>query len=141
MAEIFADTWYWVAITSDDDPWAHQVERLSARIRRDTIVTTEEVLAEYLGFVAGWRAHLRERATSIARRTFREAAVVVVRQSYESFLRGLELYERRADKGYSLVDCISMVTMRDRGITQVLSGDAHFRQEGFETLIDPGGGP
>ncbi|MFN0095717.1 MAG: hypothetical protein ACKVVT_13190 [Dehalococcoidia bacterium] len=49
-------------------------------------------------------------------------------------MTGLALYEARLDKGYSLVDCISMVTMRELGITDVLSGDRHFAREGF-TLI------
>lgn len=140
MAQIFADTWYWVAITSDDDPWARHVERLSARIRGDTIVTTEEILIEYLGFVSGWKRHLKERAARLVRQTFESAGVVVIHQSHESFFHGLELYERRADKGYSLVDCISMAVMRERGITEVLSGDEHFRQEGFVPLIDPDAG-
>ena len=32
----------------------------------------------------------------------------VIPQSRESFLAGLHLYRSRPDKGYSLVDCISM---------------------------------
>ncbi len=34
------------------------------------------------------------------------------------------------DKGYSLVDCISMNTMYDYGITQALTSNRHFEQEG-----------
>ena len=51
------------------------------------------------------------------------------------FLRGLELYERRADKAYSLVDCISMNSMRDEGITEILTSDHHFAQEGYTVLL------
>jgi len=39
------------------------------------------------------------------------------------------------DKGYSLTDCISMETMRHEGITDVLTNDAHFEQEGFRALL------
>ena len=42
---------------------------------------------------------------------------------------------RRPDKGYSLVDCISMGTMKKLGIRQVLTNDHHFEQEGFAILI------
>ena len=52
-------------------------------------------------------------------------------QSRESFLAGLRLYEQRNDKGYSLVDCISMTTMRRHAILEVLTNDRHFMQEGF----------
>jgi uncharacterized protein len=61
--------------------------------------------------------------------------VRVIPQSRESFVSGLELYETRPDKGYSLVDCISMQTMRKEGITDALTNDRHFEQEGFRALF------
>ena len=50
------------------------------------------------------------------------------------FIRGLQLYEQRPDKEYSLVDCMSMTLMRERGIAHVLTNDRHFRQEGFTVV-------
>ena len=41
----------------------------------------------------------------------REPSVEVLEQSRSSFDGGLILYDARHDKGYSLVDCISMNTM------------------------------
>jgi predicted nucleic acid-binding protein len=61
--------------------------------------------------------------------------VTVYRQSRESFLAGLRLYEQRSDKAYSLVDCISMTTMRRHGISEVLTNDHHFTQEGFKVVL------
>ena len=54
----------------------------------------------------------------------------------ELFIRGLYLYEQRPDKEYSLVDCMSMTLMRERGITHVLTNDHHLRQEGFVVVSD-----
>jgi predicted nucleic acid-binding protein len=34
-----------------------------------------------------------------------------------------------------MTDCISMVTMRREGITEVLTDDDHFVQEGFIKLL------
>jgi predicted nucleic acid-binding protein len=48
---------------------------------------------------------------------------------------GLKLYESRLDKGYSLTDCISMSVMRDRNLTEMLTHDRHFAQEGFIILL------
>ena len=59
----------------------------------------------------------------------------MVRHTHESFLAGLALYKARADKGYSLTDCISMTAMRERNITEVLTHDRHFAQEGFTLLF------
>lgn len=61
--------------------------------------------------------------------------VRILPQSRETFLAGLQLYRARPDKGYSLVDCISMQTMRREGLTDVLTNDKHFEQEGFNALF------
>jgi predicted nucleic acid-binding protein len=47
----------------------------------------------------------------------------------------LPLYERRPDKQYSLIDCISMNVMRRKGISEILTRDRHFSQEGFVRLL------
>ena len=56
-------------------------------------------------------------------------------QSRAGLLEGLALYKARPDKGYSLTDCISMQTMRREGLTDVLTNDRHFEQEGFLALF------
>jgi hypothetical protein len=61
--------------------------------------------------------------------------VQIVPQTSTSFLSGLSLYRARLDKGYSLTDCISMQTMRQEGIADVLTNDVHFEQEGFRALL------
>jgi predicted nucleic acid-binding protein len=48
---------------------------------------------------------------------------------------GLALYKARPDKGYSLTDCISMHAMRERGVSEIMKHDDHFRQEGFTVLL------
>ena len=64
--------------------------------------------------------------------------VTVVPQSRDSFLEGLALYEQRGDKHYSLTDCISITTMRAESLTDVLTNDRHFEQEGFTVLMKQG---
>ena len=135
--EVFADEQWWVADANPRDPSARVTRALVPRVAQRAVVTTEEVLVETLGFLSGGGTYLRAMGVPLVRGLLANPHLTVVAQSHESFLRGLDLYERRADKGYSLVDCISMVTMGERGITDVLSGDQHFRQEGFVPLIDP----
>ena len=48
---------------------------------------------------------------------------------------GIDLYEQRADKEWSLTDCISFVVMKKEGITEALTGDKHFEQAGFAVLL------
>ena len=61
--------------------------------------------------------------------------VHVIPQTRQSFLAGLDLYDARPDKGYSLTDCISMNVMKAEGVTDILTHDEHFNQEGFRTLF------
>ena len=100
-----------------------------------TIVTTQEVLTEVLSACAGRGSFLRSEAVGTARAVMGNANVMVRPQSSESFLIGLDLYEHRNDKGYSLVDCVSMNIMNELGISDILTNDNHFTQEGFNILI------
>ena len=62
MNAVFADTFYWAALTNIDDPANACAMNLSRSLAPDRIVTTDEVLAEYLTFFAGARASIRNRA-------------------------------------------------------------------------------
>jgi predicted nucleic acid-binding protein len=132
---VFADTFYWAALTRIDDPAQTQAIALSRSLTPDRIVTTDEVLGEYLTFFAGAGPSIRDHVSRNVAELIENFEVCVVQQSRGSFLEGLELYRSRPDKGYSLVDCISMQTMRKEGLTEVLTNDRHFEQEGFRALF------
>jgi len=89
----------------------------------DQIVTTDEVLSEYLTFFSGMTPSVRRKAGDNAAALLRNPRVKVMPQSRDSFLAGIELYRARPDKGYSLTDCISMITMRREGLTEALTND------------------
>jgi uncharacterized protein len=101
----------------------------------DNIVTTQEVLIEYLNFFCSGPSHLRRKATAGVAAILQDPTVHTLAQSEASFHAGLDLYRARPDKGYSLTDCISMEAMRREGLTDVLTNDRHFEQEGFRPLF------
>jgi predicted nucleic acid-binding protein len=130
---VFADTFYWIDLTRSGDAAYARAEQIS-----EDIVLTEEVLAEYLTFFCSWPEYLRREVASSVEAILADPAVRVIPQSHDSFVSGFELYKSRPDKGYSLVDCLSMQTMRKEQITEVLTHDRHFEQEGFRALFrDP----
>jgi len=47
----------------------------------------------------------------------------------------MQLLIDRQDKTYSLCDAVSFVLMRRRGMTEALTTDRHFEQEGFVKLL------
>jgi uncharacterized protein len=68
--------------------------------------------------------------------TLRESPDVrILGPTPELFNRGIDLFRQRADKEWSLTDCISFIAMSDAGIKDALTGDRHFEQAGFLALL------
>ena len=137
MKTVFADTQYWVAIASPQDQLHGEARRAGEALGPCRILTTEEVLAELLTFFCRMGPTWRQKAVRLVRHIQASAHIEVMPQSHGSFEGGVGLYAQRPDKEYSLIDCISMATMRRRGIREVLTHDRHFSQEGFAALIGP----
>ena len=116
MKLVFADTLYWGAALHPHDQYRAQAIRAREALGAVRLITTDEVLTELLDGLAERGTHLREAAADAVRKILGDPRVSVHQQSRESFLAGLRFYELRYDKGYSLVDCISMTTMRCRGL-------------------------
>jgi uncharacterized protein len=132
MPEYFVDAWFLIARLDRFDAHHSQARRLESRLKLATLVTHDAVLTELLAYFSGEGAKARVEAAQGVREV--AARFIVIPGSRDLFLRALDLYERRPDKEYSLVDCMSMTLMRERGITHVLTNDHHFRQEGFTVV-------
>jgi predicted nucleic acid-binding protein len=131
---VFADTFFWIAFINPVDSHAQEALRFDDLLSEGLVYTTEEVLAELMTFFAGdpW---LRRRAVETVSEIVADRAVRVIPQSHDSFQSGFDLYAIRPDKRYSFTDCISMQFMRRQKITDVLTNDRHFEQEGFRALF------
>ena len=135
MRTVFADAFYWIALINPGDDWYLSARNISLSLYPVSFVTTEEVLIETLNFYAPKGDQKRQRACSALQSTFTNPSIQVISQTHDSFQSGVELYQSRLDKGYSLTDCISMNTMHELVITEVLTHDHHFTQEGFTILF------
>ena len=135
MKLVFADTVYWVALINPQDEWRNQARAATAVLSDAVIITTDSILIEVLNFFAEHGDEARRRAVVIVEQLLTNPDIEVVPQTRDNFLAGFTFYKSRADKGYSLTDCISMITMRERNIVEVLTHDHHFVQEGFTVLL------
>ena len=98
MRAVFADTFYWVALTNPDDSRYQDALALDNILSGAAIATTDEILTEFMTFFSAdpWQ---RNRAAATVRSLLANPEVRVIPQSRESFLAGLSLYEARPDKG------------------------------------------
>ena len=135
MREVFADTCFLIALINPNDS-LHAAALAAAHDWADAkIVITEEVLVELLNFFSSYGPAFRRAAVQIIESLAQREDVAIIPQSRASFAQGFVLYRARPDKGYSGTDCISMAVMKTYKITEVLTNDPHFRQEGFMPLL------
>jgi predicted nucleic acid-binding protein len=132
MKAVFADTYYFLALL-DSSEKRHADAVAAARDAELRIVTTEWVLAEF-GDAYG---HPADRGDFILlyRSLVNHPRVKIIPADTFLFQRGIDFFEQRLDKYWSLTDCLSFVSMRDEGITEALTGDKHFEQAGFKALL------
>ena len=135
MNRLFCDTLYFAALVNPKDQWHHAAVKIEPLVETVDLVTTEEVLIELLNFYSEFGKRMRFEVSTFARQLLLNPKFEIVGRGEMSFLDALELYESRLDKGYSLTDCISMNVCRTLGITEILTHDRHFEQEGFTILL------
>ncbi len=135
MKMIFADTFYWAALLNPKDQWHLSAKETQRRIGKVRIITTETVLIELLNFFSEYGAEMRQTVAATARDILVNLEIEYISHSPEIFLDALDFYEKRLDKGYSLTDCISMLTMKNLGLREILTHDDHFEQESFTILL------
>ena len=135
LRTLFVDSFYWIALIFPRDKFHWAVVQFSRGLVSVPLVTTDEVLGEVLNQFAGLGPYWRDKAAALVRDVRGDSQIQVLPQSRLDFDDALALYEARADKGYSLTDCRSMLAMRSLGMTEVLTNDHHFTQEGFTILF------
>jgi predicted nucleic acid-binding protein len=130
--KVFADTFYYLAFLDPNDSYHDKALSLTLELEV-TVVTTAWVLSE-LGSALSAPAH-RPTFGRLVDELRDDADVILYEADRTLFDEGLRLYREREDKGWSLTDCISFVVMEREGITEALTGDRHFAQAGFKTLL------
>ncbi len=132
MSTVFADTFYYFAFLNANDE-LHERARILTEEFDGKMVTTAWVLTELADGMADPENRVGFVAFFEALRNDKQVQIVPANQSLWD--EGIALYGARADKKWSLTDCISMVVMEQQRISDVLTGDVHFQQAGFNLLL------
>jgi uncharacterized protein len=136
MKTVFVDTAFWIASIHPADQYHQQATFIAEELEDAFWVTTDIVLIETLNAFSDFGAFYRTTAADYVRAIMLSDKVEVVYHGRSLLVQGVDFYRKRADKGYSLTDCISMPVMQDRDMLDVLTSDKHFRQEGFAPLME-----
>ena len=131
MTPVFADAFYFLALLNKSDK-AH-ARALQFEAAGVPLVTTAWVLTEIGDAFCG--VENRNLFLKLLHTLYNFPDAKIIPASEELFERGVELFRQRPDKDWPLTDCISFVAMKDVGITEALTGDRHFEQAGFRTLL------
>lgn len=135
MPAYFADTSFWIALSSKRDQYHPRAAAWSLRVVRDesTLVTTEAVLWEWLNALSD--AATRRLAAEGYRRCQNDARIEVMPFRSDLTDAAVRLYEERPDKTWSLTDCLSFVVMKERLLSEALTTDRHFEQAGLRAMM------
>lgn len=132
MNRLLVDSFYFFAILNPSDA-AHGTAVEFSKQNSAPLVTTSPVLLEVADGLA--RSSNRMAFKRIVSGFRAIAANQIVAVTHELFDEGVRLYDARPDKHWSLTDCLSFVVMDQLGITEALTGDHHYEQAGFATLL------
>jgi uncharacterized protein len=133
-AELFVDTSAWYPLAVANHPQHTAVARaLTERVRAGIrVVTTNLVIAESHALLLH-RTHGTAALEFV--RTVRQRPHLVVTSTPELESTAItDWLERFDDQSFSLVDAVSFAVMKNRGIEQALTLDAHFVTAGFRSL-------
>lgn len=135
MRDAFLDTAFAVALASPTDQHHAVAARLAQQIRSvgTRLVTTRAVLVEIGNSLS--RRRFRATAIQIIADLESDERIEILELTQDLYTLALNLYRSRPDKEWGLTDCASFVVMWERGITDALTADGHFRQAGFRPLL------
>jgi uncharacterized protein len=135
MKPIFVDTSALIALGNKNDAFHQQainVSRELANAQRH-FVTTNAVILELANTFS--QVRYKPLATHLINVINHSPKWQCITIDETLMQRGFELFTQRADKDWSLVDCISMLVADQFNINEILTTDHHFTQAGFTILL------
>lgn len=132
MPPLLIDTAFIIALVNRRDKYHAQAQKLVQQYVRHSLLVTDAILLEVGNALA---QQFRQEAVAIIEQFLNAPEVEVIHLTPDQFTAAFSLYKKYTDKEWGLVDCISFVVMRERGIQEALTFDHHFVQAGFTALM------
>jgi predicted nucleic acid-binding protein len=132
-SEIFLDSAFAIALAVETDSFHEKAVQIADDLDGAILVTTRAILLEIGNALS--KPSFRKASAALLTSIETDDKVVIIPLSEELYEKGLNLFVKRLDKEWGLIDCISFVVMKERGITEALTTGAHFQQAGFQALM------
>jgi uncharacterized protein len=129
---LFLDTSGLLCIHDQDD-FRHE-KAIEHFINAKRLLTTNYVLTEFYP-LSHSRGKNREESLSFIDDFLLVPRLELIWVDEHLHNKSVELIKNRLDKDYSLCDAVSFELMRERRISEALTTDKHFAQEGFIALL------
>jgi uncharacterized protein len=135
MPEVFLDTSFAIslAVLSDQKhPVAVQIAK-QLRVSKTRLLVTRAVIFEIGNSLS--KSRYRAAAVALLNALELDPLVEIIELNQDDYQTAFTLFCNHTDKEWDLVDCISFIIMRKRGVFEALTADKHFIQAGFKALL------
>ena len=135
---IYVDSGFLIALFDPNDSSCLAAHRLLSTFRNDERVRLAlpwDVINEFLAHFSRHGPTIRKLVAGFIRTMLSDEKFLIENVDLPIYSIALDLYDSRLDKRYSMVDCIGMTIMRREGISEVVTTDRDFVQEGFLNLM------
>ena len=137
LPPIFVDSVYLIAMNTRQDEWRSEAQAAADSMDPlQPLVTSHGVLSETLAHFSRAAPAVRTHLAHEFRRLNDDPLYTVVTLDIPLIEGALDLYGSEfANSTLSFQDCVSILIMREYGITSILTADQEFARAGFTPLL------
>ena len=133
---VFVDAVYLIATFDSLDQWTREAERVADVFTSRALVTTDGVVSEFLAHFSRYKPDRRFGAAHYVQQLKASDRLEVVELTRDLVSEGIAAYAGEfLYTRLSLQDCISILVMRQRGISEALTADREFTLAGISVLM------
>ena len=132
---VFLDTSFAIALSVESDAHHNHALELSEQLEAENtrLITTTAILLEIGNALS--KKRYRQAAAELLISLEQDKTIEIVPITDELYQKAFELFCKRPNKDWCLIDCMSFIVMRENDLSQALTTDEHFEQAGFVTLL------
>lgn len=132
---IFVDTSALITLGNKKDSFHQQTLEIHQHLNTSNVkfVTSSGVLLEFGNTFS--RLSLKPVAITLIKAIQNSEKWQYITIDEKVFNQAFNLYQKRQDKEWGMVDCTSIVIAQKMRIVEVFTTDHHFKQAGFTTLL------